>query len=540
MNFKALETKQKLRGGYYTPEDLANFLVRWVAGCAPTSILEPSCGDGVFLARIAALAGESSVTAFEVDPDEAHKARTRVGDESDVCAADFLGWALSALQRQNTQFDAVVGNPPFIRYQYLPSDFQERAEGIFKVLGCRFTRHTNAWVPFVLASFAMLREGGRLAMVVPAEIIHVAHAQPLRSYLVANAKKLVVVDPAELWFPGTLQGAVLLMAEKRSVNDAAAGVGIESVCGRAFTKTHPQDLFNASSAVNQGDGSAKWTYALLSDSVRSLLDDLSRREGVSRFGELADVDVGIVTGANQFFHVPDSTVQKYGLHQWAHPMFGRSAHCPGVVYDQAQHEANANKGNPTNFVWFRDDSVRESPSGREYIEHGERDQLHRRYKCRIREPWYAVPSVYATDVGLLKRCHDAPRLVLNSLGAYTTDTAYRIRVRRGSADRLVYNFINAITALSAELEGRHYGGGVLELVPSEIERLLVPDPPDLSVDIAGLDRAVKAESLGTVLERQSRLVLGALGMGCANQDDLISAWGKLRDRRRRLSATAPS
>lgn len=494
----------------------------------------------MFLARIAALAGESSVTAFEVDSDEAQKARTRAGDESDVCAADFLGWALSALQRQNTQFDAVVGNPPFIRYQYLPSAFQERAEGIFKVLGCRFTRHANAWVPFVLASFAMLREGGRLAMVVPAEIIHVAHAQSLRSYLVANAKKLVVVDPAELWFPGTLQGAVLLMAEKRSSNEAAAGVGIESVCGRAFTKTHPQDLFNASSAVSQGDGSAKWTYALLSDSVRSLLDDLSQREGVSRFGELADVDVGIVTGANQFFHVPDSTVQKYGLHQWAHPMFGRSAHCPGVVYDQAQHEANADKGNPTNFVWFRDDSVRDSPSGRAYIEHGERDQLHRRYKCRIREPWYAVPSVYATDVGLLKRCHDAPRLVLNSLGAYTTDTAYRIRVRRGSANRLVYNFINAITALSAELEGRHYGGGVLELVPSEIERLLVPDPPDLSVDVTGLDRAVKSESLGAVLERQSRLVLGALGMGCAIQDDLISAWGKLRDRRRRLSATAPS
>ena len=538
MNFKSLETKQKLRGGYYTPEDLADFLVRWAAGCAPTSILEPSCGDGVFLGRIAALAGESSVTAFEVDPEEAQKARTRVTDESDVCAADFLGWALSALQRQNTQFDAVVGNPPFIRYQYLPSAFQERAEGIFKVLGCRFTRHTNAWVPFVLASFAMLREGGRLAMVVPAEIIHVAHAQSLRSYLVANAKKLVVVDPAELWFPGTLQGAVLLMAEKRRANDAAAGVGIEAVCGRAFTKTHPQDLFNASSPVNQGDGCGKWTYALLSDPTRSLLEDLTHRKGVSTFREVADVDVGIVTGANQFFHVPDSTVQRYGLEQWAHPMFGRSAHCPGVVYDQAQHEANADKGSPTNFVWFRDDSVQESPSGREYIEHGERDQLHRRYKCRIREPWYAVPSVYATDVGLLKRCHDAPRLVLNCLGAYTTDTAYRVQVRRGSAERLVYNFINAITALSAELEGRHYGGGVLELVPSEIEKLLVPVPSTLPVDVAGLDRAVKSESLCSVLERQSKLVLGALGVADGEQDDLLDAWRRLRNRRRRLSASS--
>ena len=34
--------------------------------------------------------------------------------------------------------------------------------------------------------------------------------------------------------------------------------------------------------------------------------------------------------------------------------------------------------------------------------------------------------------------------------------------------------MNSLTFLSAELEGRHYGGGVLEMVPSEIERLLIP------------------------------------------------------------------
>ena len=40
MNFKELQTEQKLRGGYYTPEDLADFLTRWVAGANPESILE--------------------------------------------------------------------------------------------------------------------------------------------------------------------------------------------------------------------------------------------------------------------------------------------------------------------------------------------------------------------------------------------------------------------------------------------------------------------------------------------------------------------
>jgi len=120
--------------------------------------------------------------------------------------------------------------------------------------------------------------------------------------------------------------------------------------------------------------------------------------------------------------------------------------------------------------------VEKSERGRQYIKRGEKEPLHTRYKCRIRKPWYSVPSVYAPEIGLLKRSHDTPRLILNRYGAYTTDTAYRVRAREGSAEQLVYGFLTCLTALSAELEGRHYGGGVLELVPSEIERLLVLPP----------------------------------------------------------------
>ena len=82
-------------------------------------------------------------------------------------------------------------------------------------LNLPFTKHTNAWVPFILASMALLRPGGRLAMVVPAEIIHVTHAQSLRSYLGRECRRLVIIDPEELWFSETLQGAVILLAEKR-------------------------------------------------------------------------------------------------------------------------------------------------------------------------------------------------------------------------------------------------------------------------------------------------------------------------------------
>jgi len=220
-------------------------------------------------------------------------------------------------------------------------------------------------------------------------------------------------------------------------------------------------------------------------------------------------------------------------------MFGRSEHCPGVIYDERQHQANALNGSPTNFLWFREQFTKKiDDSTRAYIELGEALNLHTRYKCRVRWPWYMVPSVYATEIGMLKRSHHAPRLILNKIGAYTTDTAYRIRVPSKqfvTPQKLVGCFFNPLTALSAELEGRHYGGGVLELIPSEIERLVVPLPTKVVVDLPDLDNAIRGLPTQEVLARQGKTVLGALGLSRAKQECVVAGWRRLRDRRQRIS-----
>lgn len=539
------QTPQKLRGGYYTPLDLACFISRWIAELNPDKVLEPSCGDGVFFQALADVGGfgNTKLAGFELNNDEAEKAARRAKElglrQADVRAEDFLGWAIDNMDEGGERFDAVMGNPPFVRYQFLPSEFQMRAAIIFDELGLKFTKHTNAWVPFILASMSLLRPGGRLAMVVPAEIIHVTHAQSLRSYLGRECRRLVIIDPEELWFDGTLQGAVILLAEKRgSSRQKAEGLGIVPVRGREFLRRPPAEVFAEPQSINGKTVAGKWTRALLDLEMRNLFDELEAHDEVHRFDDIAHVEVGIVTGANKFFLVPDGTVSAYGLSQYAHPMFGRSEHCPGVIYDERQHAANAERGSPTNFLWFDDAPCKMPARARLYIERGEREKLHTRYKCRIRTPWYRVPSVYSTEVGMLKRCHDTPRLILNKIGAYTTDTAYRIRTRDMEGARLVGCFVNPLTALSAELEGRHYGGGVLELIPSEIKRLLIPLPTVVELDLEALDASIRNRPAHETLERQGKAILGALGISEVNQAIALEGWRKLRDRRHRTSTEA--
>lgn len=545
MNFIENETAQKLRGGYYTPPDLAVFLAQWVKEINPARILEPSCGDGVFFDALAKVNGfqKTDILGFELEPDEAAKAQARAKSvglkATKVHNEDFLQWAIHHRNDGSARFDAIIGNPPFVRYQYLPEPFQICAEQIFKELSLPFTKHTNAWVSFILASMILLRPGGRLAMVVPAEIIHVTHAQSLRSYLGRECRRLVIIDPEELWFSDTLQGAVILLVEKKySVADKTEGLGMYPVKGREFLHLDPADVFKAPQPINGKTVQGKWTRALLDQETRSLFDELAQHDAVHRFEDIAKVDVGIVTGANKFFLVPDDVVASYKLDKWAHPMFGRSEHCPGIIYDDQQHAANVAKGNPTNFLWFMENGDKVDAAVETYIRLGEEQNLHTRYKCRVRSPWYTVPSVYSTEIGMLKRSHDTPRLILNRIGAYTTDTAYRIRTRGVTAEKLVGCFINPLTALSAELEGRHYGGGVLELIPSEIERLVIPLPEKASVDLIDLDNSIRNLPTHEVLAHQGKTVLGAIGLSRVKQECVLDGWRKLRDRRHRTSSAS--
>jgi adenine-specific DNA methylase len=276
----------------------------------------------------------------------------------------------------------------------------------------------------------------------------------------------------------------------------------------------------------------------LTPEERSLLKQLRENDRVKTFDELASVDVGIVTGANKFFLVPDKVVIEFGLERWAHPMFGRSEHVDGLVYADGDHLANRRAGLPANFLWFQEEEIENLPENvHRYLETGLRDKLDTRYKCRVRSPWYKVPSVYTAPVAMLKRAHHYPRVILNRADAYTTDTAYRITLKGVRPEAFVCSFVNSLTCLTAEMEGRHYGGGVLELVPSEIERLLLPVISAGKEELRAADqrfRTCKDEVI--FLREQDSNILAEIGLSKKERDVMFNAWLKLRDRRQRTSA----
>ena len=84
-----------------------------------------------------------------------------------------------------------------------------------------------------------------------------------------------------------------------------------------------------------------------------------------------------------------------------------------------------------------------------------------------------MPSVWEPHGFLFRQVYDFPRMVLNEAGATSTDTIHRVHCM-AQPEQVVTNTYTYLTAASAEIEGRSYGGGVLELEPTEAERLLMP------------------------------------------------------------------
>lgn len=571
MNFKELESEQKLRGGYYTPLPVVEFLCRWAITPKSKTILEPSCGDGRFIEAISKVVREKgikqrciSIEAIELLKDQAYIARekakhikSKVIDVKIFCD-DFLAWVKNVPMSKT--WDTVLGNPPYIRYQYFDKGQREFARDIFKKADVPFSMLTNAWVPFIIASIIHLSPGGRIAMVIPSEISYIMHAQGLRELIEQELDFVRILHFREIVFEGTLQGTVLFLGVKRADRSFTQLLRRQELNHDLFFKNLEnsqidfkiQDLNNIqdlksldtkidphSSYKRKNELFGNWMLGILNKRERSLLSEIASKPEVVNFSDIANINIGIVTGANKFFCVNKETLRKYNLNKIAKPMLARSELIKGITYTLKDQKQNSSEGKSVFFLEFPDKPVSElTKQMQEYIKIGEEQDIHKRYKCRIREPWYCVPYVWVSEISLLKRCHSFPRLVLNDLRAYSTDTAYRITLKKlhaNSSKEFVFSFINSYTLLLAELGGRHYAGGVLELVPSEIRALKIPLVKTRNKDFRSLDTMVRENlEINKILDFTDDVVLKAfLRLTVREMRILRGCYRRLRERRLR-------
>jgi len=538
----------KLRGGYYTSGELTRWLCEWAIRSADDLILEPSCGDGAFLEsaakRLEKLGARGPMKAnhlfgVEILADEADKARARMSRQLGFRAADavetsdfFQWWKRPG----RPLFDSVVGNPPFIRYQSFPEPHRSRAMEIMQEQGLSPNRLTNIWVPFVVAAAASLRPGGRMALVLPAELLQVSYAAQLRSFLTDKFGRIDLIACNELFFEKAEQEVLLLLAD-----EAREAPSEQTPCQVTLTESETvADIVSRPPAAVLKDAapktichdSEKWLKYFLNAAEISFMRDLRASGTATSLSTFASVNVGVVTGKNQFFVLRQSEIEARGLHGYTMPLISRSAHLVGARVGKRDWKALAAEDQRVHLLHLAPiNGSKPGPRLESYIRLGETEMVHKGYKCSIRAPWYAVPSVWIPEAFMFRQIYDFPRVVMNSAGATSTDTIHRMRCKT-NPQSVVANTYTYLTAASAEIEGRSYGGGVLELEPTEAERLLVPGELAPALPLNECDRLIRENRLEDVLDENNRLILiGQMGLARRECRMLRDIWKKMRDRR---------
>lgn len=471
---------KKERGGYYTPEKLANFITSLLYN-RNLKILEPSCGDGVFLSSILNIYKNNEykkIDAIEIVKEEYEKCLELVkkNDNINLHNDDFYNFYVNTKER----YDLILGNPPYIRYQYLTEKQRKRQSKVLLENKMVPNKLINSWVFFLVACVNLLKDNGKIGFIIPAELLQVVYAEDLRAYLSRELNKITIISFDNLVFDDAEQEVVVFIGEKNNElnNCSIANCSFKDLDN--LINNFSLEKLEYSHLANERN---KWTKYYLNEYQNTLIDNIKNDNKFQKFEDVALINVGITTGNNDYFSVNKEIVDEYDLSDVSIPLIGRSSQAHGLFFDENDWKYNVDKGVKAYLINFDEniDYQNLSKKQQKYIKYGEQIGAHKGYKCSIRNKWYSIPSIWVPDAFFLRRSNNYPKFVMNKINAVSTDTMHRINFYEGvNKNKVLLSYYNSITFAFVELNGRSYGGGVLEVLPKEASNIFLPKIDDIS------------------------------------------------------------
>jgi hypothetical protein len=519
-----MDVNQFALGQFETPLDVADLVVSLAVQRPGDYVLDPSCGEGFLLERAAAwmrwLAGSprepfpGMLQGLERDQDAANRSQQRL-PEAQITNINYL----SRTQVDFGPFDAIIGNPPYTRAERIghvedenvrqlamfsweeDSKEPDKIPLITQHLSTTLSGRSGLHAYFLVHSSEFLKEGGRLAFVVPNGWLDVAYGVELKQFLLDHFRLTAIIESSvERWFDQAWINTCIIVLEKCSNLPRRQGnlvrlvrlkKPLHQLLPNSATSPHRflalermvEGFFPGQSTVtNEADirvkeqrtlrPETKWGMALRAPMVfRHHRDHLS----LAPLKMWAQVQRGYTTGANEFFYLTEEVVDKWSIEEKFRQPLVKSLR--GVDH----LELSANHAQFEVLLVPPEAKLQGTAAGR-YIEWGEEQGFHLRRTCAGRDPWYSIPIQDPAPIVLPKGIwhrHFAPLLkdkVAVDQQLYQIDLAEYLPLKAIAA------LLNSVWfSLQVELRGRvSFGKGLLWLAAYELEEVQLPDPRLLS------------------------------------------------------------
>ncbi len=481
---KAQEERNRL-GQFATPTKLSIEILNYAENLIPNSekirFLDPAFGTGSFYSALLRSFPHSQIEracGYEIDSHYgANAAKFWNASILELKLTDFTKIPPPVLDRK--KFNLVICNPPYVRHHHLNSDDKTRLRrSVTLQTNYRLNGLAGLYCYFLLLAQSWMSPNGLAGWLIPSEFLEVKYGNEVKQFLLKNVTLLHIhrFNPKQTQFKDALVSSVVVWF-RNSPPKSTHQIKF-SFDG---TLTIPEK--SVVSPVVTLDSNSKWTWVHVNGSQSK---SHKRQDVELRLSDLFSIKRGIATGANKFFILTARQISDLKLSQECiRPIL------PSPRYLKVGEIESDQYGHPKieKQLFLLDCNLPEAvikkkyPSVWNYLQIGIAQDIHNRYLCRHRSPWYAQENrpaapILCTYMGRISQTHHNPfRFILNHSEATAPNVylllypkpALTMRLKNdGQLLRSIWQALRQIAPNDLISEGRVYGGGLHKIEPNEL------------------------------------------------------------------------
>ncbi|MGI0011527.1 MAG: N-6 DNA methylase, partial [Nitrosopumilaceae archaeon] len=447
MEIKKLDDIRR-NGKYYTPESLAEFLARPLIRDTTESVFDPAYGDGALLLAADKIAQEQKACSFiEVygcDKAPVNGLLQKI-PASQLVKENFFRY------KPDKKFDIILMNPPYVRHHLMSESawslYQKATNPILQL-----NSYSDLWAYFLIKATRHLKKIGSIGAILPWSFLQAEYAQNVRVWLAGNFGRIKVLALGSNYFDTASERVLLLWLENY-------GTTVEEIrYGYSYQIDHEINYFK----INKRAWEAQAVVVSAKSNVESIVQTYINKYGFEKFNNFADVKIGIVTGADDFFILDKIKANSLALpNKCLIPILKSSRELAGP---------SMNGSIPSNMLLSF--SKNNSEETQRYIRAGSKKGYNHRSHSKRRTPWYYVNPGETPNAFFPYRCSHSPYLMLNTHKVQSTNSIHRIyfdkRLSENQIRWIQMTLLSAPGQLSLEANSRVYGEGVLKIEPSSL------------------------------------------------------------------------
>ena len=475
---------RKIYGQFFTPRSIARLMIQWVLKDNPATVLDPAFGLGVFYDEIiiANPCQQLQFVGYEIDKNIISYLNYNENKKDlKIINSDYLEANLGT-------FDGIICNPPYMRFQ----KFLKRHDVLPKIekqIGKKLIGYSNIASVFLMKALSELNVNGNLAFIMPFEFFNTGYGKEIKKSLLENhlLKHIIIFSNEKEIFPDATTTVCILLSKNDKRKDSIKITQIKAD-NEINQISNISDYYQHEIDSSDLPPEKKWTPILL-----SLFSNHKIPLGFCKLSFYGIFTRGIATGANDFFALSKSKIEKYNLDSNnTCKCLTKSSQIRKAVFTEYDFDLLYESDKPVYCLDVRDC---DSQPIRKYIDEGENLGYHERYLTKMRSPWYKIERREPAPIllGVFNRGHiKVIRNFTTAINFTCFHSFYPNMFGEQLINKLFVYLISDIGQETIKTNKRSYGDNLDKFEPSDLNNSFCPSQEQFeTIDNTEADRVIE-------------------------------------------------